>query len=73
MNRWFAETQGTERVVAAAGEFWSTLLKEKLTPLEVLLSHVRASSEAQALDRGEQVFNAWLAGVDSLWREKAED
>ncbi len=68
----FADLQGTERAAAASGDLWTKLLKEKLPELEVFLSRVSAASEAQALDRGEQVFKAWLLVVEDLWREKSK-
>ena len=68
----FADLQGTERAAAASGDLWTKLLKEKLPELEVFLSRVSAASEAQALDRGEQVFKVWLLVVEDLWRAKSK-
>ena len=73
VNSWFAQPEGAERALTFVADLWARMLKEKLPELDVLLSQVRSSSEAKALDRGEQVFRSWLLGVESLWREQCEE
>ncbi len=71
-NDWFAQSEGAELAVTKAAELWAKLLRSKLPELEVLLSQVRTQSEALALDRGEQVFRTWIAGVENVWRKQSE-
>ncbi len=71
-NAWFSQAEGAEHAVAVAADFWSQVLKENLSDLEFRFAQVQERSAVQALDRGEQIFKAWLKKVEGIWRQQVD-
>lgn len=69
-DSFFATLDGTKVAADAAAREWERLLKEAKNPLALQLSRVSEQDPAQALRRGNDIFQGWLADLEAKWRRE---